>query len=84
MPTRSTTLPGRRSLNRPNPLRSTVFGATCQASAVRGCRIASGVAAKIVPQLCLDRLAQRLIHIVRNGIERTRQARHRVMRIQRI
>ena len=31
------------------PVRSTVFGATCHAMAVLGCRIAAGVAAKIVP-----------------------------------
>ena len=48
MPTRSATLPGRMSLNRPNPLRSTVCGAICQAIAVLGCRIASGVEAKHV------------------------------------
>ena len=35
-PTRSTTLPGSRSLNSPKPDRSTVFEAICQASAVRG------------------------------------------------
>ena len=48
MPTRSATLPGNRSLNKPNPLRSTVCGAICHAMAVLGCRIAAGVAAKIV------------------------------------
>src|SRR5580704_10408664 len=49
IPTRSTTLPGRISLNKPNPVRTTVFEAACQASAIRGCMIACGVDAKIFP-----------------------------------
>ena len=40
---RSTMLPGSRSLNTPNPARTTVRGANCQATAVRGCHITSGV-----------------------------------------
>src|ERR1700691_363145 len=40
IPTRSTTLPGRMSLNKPTPVRSTVFEAAGQASAILGCRIA--------------------------------------------
>ena len=51
MPMRSTTLPGRMSLNSPNPVRSTVFGVICQANAVRGCKMASGVAAKTLLRL---------------------------------
>src|SRR5580698_9592807 len=50
IPTRSTTLPGKISLNIPNPVRSTVFEAACQAIAVRGCMIANGVDAKIFPK----------------------------------
>ena len=84
MPTRSATLPGRMSLNRPNPLRSTVCGANCHAMAVLGCRIASGRGGENRPLLRPNHLAQRLIHIVGNGIERPGEARHGVMRIQRI
>ena len=84
IPTRSTTLPGRMSLNRPNPVRSTVFGAACQASAVRGCRIASGVDAKIFPRCVSIRRVERLIDVVRNRVPRSRQPRHRIVRIHRI
>ena len=46
----SATLPGRMSLKRPKPVRSTELGANCQAIAVLGWRIASGVAAKRLPR----------------------------------
>src|ERR1035438_3783583 len=41
----STMLPGSRSLNTPNPVRNTVFGANCHEIAVRGCHRISGVEA---------------------------------------
>ena len=50
--------------------RSTVFGANCQAIAVLGCRIASGVERKQIAEMRLNGGIQRLIHIVRDGIER--------------
>src|ERR1039458_5178543 len=45
---RSTMLPGNRSLNTPNPARTTVCGANCQATAVLGCQRTSGVDEKKV------------------------------------
>src|SRR5271170_6470383 len=42
-PTTSAMLPGKISLKIPKPVRKTVLGANCQASAVRGCRMARGV-----------------------------------------
>jgi hypothetical protein len=42
-PTKSATLPGKMSLKRPKPVRKTVFGSNCHATAVLGCRIAIGV-----------------------------------------
>src|SRR6516225_8359661 len=50
MPIRSATVPGKRSLNTPNPLLSTVFGSICHAIAVLGCRIANGVDEKRFPR----------------------------------
>ena len=47
-------LPGSMSLNNPNPLRNTVFGAICQAIAVLGCRMASGVAAKTFAEIRVE------------------------------
>ena len=72
------------SLNNPNPLRTTVCAPSCQASAVLGCRIAAGVAAKIPAWLCPNDLIERLIYIMGNGIERAGETRYGMVRIRRI
>ena len=46
----SATLPGKISLKIPKPVRNTVFGANCQAMAVLGCQMASGVDANKFPR----------------------------------
>ena len=46
----SATLPGRISLKRPKPARSTVLGSNCHAMAVRGWRMASGVEENRLPR----------------------------------
>ena len=43
------------SLKMPKPVRSTVLGSNCQAIAVRGCRIASGVDDEQIAEAGLDR-----------------------------
>ena len=83
-PTRSATLPGRMSLKRPKPRAQHCLRRNCQAIAVLGCRIASGVEEKRLPRPRLDGGVERLIHVVRNGVERARQPRDCIMGIQRI
>jgi len=43
VPTRSAIVPGKMSLKIPKPVRSTDFGSNCQAIAILGCKMATGV-----------------------------------------
>ena len=63
-------LPGSRSLNRPNPVRSTVPGRTSHATAVRGCQIAARRRLEEIAHVGLDQSVERLVDVMREGIER--------------